>query len=195
VIALEAHNVAAFQNAFRCPTLHLAAHRAFDARVVATLADRPLAVASPDPGGVKRAQLWRESLETRLGRPLGFAMIDKRRSAGVVSSERLVAGEVRGATVLLLDDLIASGETMRSAAVVLRAAGATEVIACAAHGLFTGGAAEALADAAIAEVWVTDSVPAFRLAGDSPLRGKLHVASCAPLLAGAVRDCRDSLLR
>ena len=32
LIVLEAHNVAAFQNAFRCPTVHLEAHRAFDAR-------------------------------------------------------------------------------------------------------------------------------------------------------------------
>jgi ribose-phosphate pyrophosphokinase len=78
---------------------------------------------------------------------------------------------------------------------VLREAGATDVLACAAHGLFTGGAAEALADAAISEVWVTDSVPAFRVPAGAPLRAKLHVASCAPLLAEAIRDCRDSLLR
>ena len=192
LIALEVHNVSAFQNAFRCTTIHLDAHRAFDDRVVATLATAALAVASPDPGGVKRAQLWRESLERRLGRPLGFAMVDKRRSAGVVSSEHLVAGDVRGATVLLLDDLIASGGTMQRAAAALRAAGAARVVACAAHGLFTTGAAEALADPAIDEVWISDSVPAFRLAADSPVRSRLHVASCAPLLSGAIRDCRDS---
>lgn len=50
LITLEAHNVAALQNAFRCTTLHLEAHRAFDP-VVHELADKPaLAVASPDPG-------------------------------------------------------------------------------------------------------------------------------------------------
>jgi ribose-phosphate pyrophosphokinase len=194
VVVLEAHNLAAFQNAFRCPTVHLEAHRAFDLAWQRALAprvgDRPLAVASPDPGGVKRAQLWREALEQRLARPVGFAMVDKRRSAGVVSSDRLVAGEVAGATVLLLDDLVASGETMRRAATALRRAGAHEVIALAAHGLFVGAAAEHLADPDIAAVFVTDSVPPLRLPTDGPVAAKLRVVSAAPLFAEAVRAGR-----
>jgi len=190
LIALQPHDVAAFENAFRCPVRALDAHLAFDA-VVDELAGGALgglAVASPDPGGVKRAQLWREALEARLASPVGFAMVDKRRSAGVVSSERLVAGEVQGRTVLLLDDLIASGETMQRAAQALRGAGARQVLAFAAHGLFVGRAAQALDDPAIARVVVTDSVPAFRLAADAPLRRKLHVASSVTLLADAIRE-------
>lgn len=187
LIALEVHNVAAFQNAFRCTTLHLEAHRAFDPLVAELAGDAALAVASPDPGGVKRAQLWRESLAQTLARPVGFAMVDKRRSAGVVSSENLVAGEVDGMTVLLLDDLIASGDTMKRAAVALRRAGAREVLACAAHGLFTGPAADALDDDSIATVLVTDSVPPFRLPHTAHLRRKLRVVSAAPLFAQAIQ--------
>lgn len=191
LIALQPHDVAAFENAFRCPVRALDAHLAFDAVVDALAAGGGmggLAVASPDPGGVKRAQLWREALEARLAAPVGFAMVDKRRSAGVVSSERLVAGEVQGRTVLLLDDLIASGETMQRAAQALRGAGAREVLAFAAHGLFVGRASQALDDPAIARVVVTDSVPAFRLAADAPLRGKLQVVSSVALLADAIRE-------
>lgn len=190
LIALQPHDVAAFENAFRCPVRALPAHPAFDAAVdgLAGGATGGLTVASPDPGGVKRAQLWREALEARLAVPVGFAMVDKRRSAGVVSSERLVAGEVKGRTALLLDDLIASGETMQRAAQALRGAGAHEVLAFAAHGLFVGAAAQALDDPAIARVVVTDSVPAFRLAADAPLRRKLHIASSVALLADAVRE-------
>ena len=195
VIVLEVHNVAAFQNAFRCPTLHLEAHRAFDAVVPELVGEGPLAVASPDPGGVKRAQLWRESLVERLARPVGFAMVDKRRSAGLVSSDKLVAGDVEGMTVLLLDDLIASGDTMKRAALALRHAGAHEVIACAAHGLFTGPAPEVLADADLAQVLVTDSVPPFRLPTAGPVSRKLRIVSAVPLFAQAIRDCRDSWLR
>jgi ribose-phosphate pyrophosphokinase len=191
LMVLEAHNVAAFQNAFRCTTLHLEAHRVFDALVHELPGASPLAVASPDPGGVKRAQLWRESLAQTLARPVGFAMVDKRRSAGVVSSENLVAGEVDGLTVLLLDDLIASGDTMRRAAVALRQAGAREVLAFAAHGLFTGPAGEVLADASLAQIVVTDSVPPFRLPAAGvqagAVRSKLRVVSAAPLFAEAIR--------
>lgn len=185
-IVLEAHNVAAFQNAFRIPTLHLEAHRALESRVLAQVDQAALAVASPDPGGVKRAQLWRESLAQTLQRPVGFAMVDKRRSAGVLSSDNLVAGDVAGLTVLLLDDLIASGDTLRRAARALRQAGANAVLACAAHGLFTSGAAEALADDAISGLIVTDSVPPFRLPQHAAVRAKLSVASAAGLFAQAV---------
>lgn len=195
LIVLEAHNVAAFQNAFRCPTMHLEAHRGFDALVSELVGKRALAVASPDPGGVKRAQLWRESLEKSLARPVGFAMVDKRRSAGVVSSENLVAGEVGGMTVLLLDDLIASGDTMKRAAMALCEVGAREVIAFAAHGLFIDPAADVLASDSIARIIVTDSVPPFRLPLKGPVRCKLCVASAVPLFAQAIQASHDGWVR
>lgn len=195
LIVLEAHNVAAFQNAFRCMTLHLEAHHAFDRLVGELVGNEPLAVASPDPGGVKRAQLWRESLEKMLLQPVGFAMVDKRRSAGVVSSQNLVAGDVAGMTVLLIDDLIASGDTMRRAAVALKKAGARQVVACAAHGLFTGPAAEALADNSIASILVTDSVPPFRLPLACGVRSKLTITCAAPQFALAIQACHGAWLR
>lgn len=192
LMVLEAHNVAAFQNAFRCPTLHLEAHPAFEQQVLALAGHEPLVVASPDPGGVKRAQLWRESLEKTLSRPVGFAMVDKRRSAGVVSSDNLVAGDVVGMTVLLIDDLIASGDTVRRAAVALRRAGAREVLIFAAHGLFTGTASATLADDSIAKIIVTDSVPAFRLPESSAVCSKLATVSAAPLFAAAIQACHGA---
>jgi len=196
LIALEPHEVGAFENAFRIPVRALSAHAAFDAAVdEGAPGGAALAVASPDPGGVKRAQLWREALEARLARPVGFAMVDKRRSAGVVSSERLVAGEVHDRTVLLIDDLIASGETLQRAAQALRAAGARRVLAFAAHGLFIGRAAQALDDAALDRVVVSDSVPAFRLAADTPLRRKLQVVPSGALLAGAIRESHQAWRR
>lgn len=195
LIVLEAHNVAAFQNAFRCMTLHLEAHHSFDRLAGELVGNEALAVASPDPGGVKRAQLWRESLEKKFLRPVGFAMVDKRRSAGVVSSDNLVAGDVAEMTVLLIDDLIASGDTLRRAAVALRKAGARKVVACAAHGLLTGAAAEALADDSIGGVIVTDSVPSFRLPQDARVRAKLTMVSAAPQFARAIQACHGAWKR
>jgi ribose-phosphate pyrophosphokinase len=195
VIALEPHNPGAYQNAFRIPALDLEVHRAFDPLVAEVAGVGPLAVASPDPGGVKRAQVWREALAERLSRPVGFAMVDKRRSSGLVSSAQLVAGEVAGATVLLLDDLIASGDTMRRAAVALRHAGAREVIAFAAHGLFIAPAAEVLGDPAIARIVVTDSVPPFRLPPSGHVVGKTRIVSAVPLFARAIRESHDAWRR
>ncbi len=195
IIVLQAHNVAALQNAFRCTTLHLDSHSAFDAVADAWAARGAIAVASPDPGGVKRALLWREHLQARLAQPVGFAMIDKRRSGGVVTSANLIAGDVKGMTALVFDDLIASGETMRRAALVLRDAGAREVVAVAAHGLFIAPAAEALADSVITTVAVTDSVPPFRLPADGPVMHKLVRCSAVPLFARAIRGSHACWLR
>ncbi|HJU84709.1 MAG TPA: ribose-phosphate diphosphokinase [Holophagaceae bacterium] len=192
VLALEVHNVAAFQNAFRCPAVHLEAHPAFDGIAFTLAEEGPLAVASPDPGGVKRAQLWRESLERHLGQEVGFAMVDKRRSAGIVSSRHLVAGDVAGRAVLLLDDLIASGGTMARAAEALRQAGAREVVACAAHGLFVGPAAEELSTEALGRIFITDSVPPFRLEPTSPVWDKLQIVPAAPLFAEAIRASHEA---
>ena len=85
VVTLDVHNIVAFQNAFRCETIHLDTRGLFAARAIALLGDAPAVIASPDPGGVKRAQLFRERIENMLGRPVGSAFMEKRRSAGVVS--------------------------------------------------------------------------------------------------------------
>jgi ribose-phosphate pyrophosphokinase len=190
IIVLEAHNVAAFQNAFRIPTLHVDAYEAFDQLVDAQ--HSPWVVVSPDPGGVKRAQLWREALVARLGQPVGFAMVDKRRSAGVVSGGDLLAGKVDGANVLLFDDLIASGLTMVRAAQTLREAGSRQVIAVAAHGLFMAGACEALTDPGIAAIAVTNSVPTFRVPDTAQIARRIQVFPIGPLLARAIARCSQA---
>lgn len=184
VVGMEVHNIAAFQNAFRCEVVALDNRGVLIDRAAALAQDRPVCVASPDPGGVKRAQLFREALEHRLQRPVGFALMEKRRSAGRVSGT-LIAGDVTGARVLIIDDLVASGGTMVRAARALRGQGADDVWALAAHGLFTGGAERALVDEAVSGWIVTDTVPPFRLTGSAAATVE-HVGS-APLFAAAIR--------
>jgi len=147
-------------------------------------------VASPDPGGVKRAQLFRESLEERLGRPVGFALMEKRRSSGVVSGT-IMAGDVANARVLIVDDMISSGGTMVRAAQALRESGAADVWALAAHGLFTEGALIALSDTSVSGWIVTDTVPLFRLDGHRSQKARVEVVSAAPLLADAIHQLHE----
>lgn len=191
LVSLEVHNPVAFENAFRCRTVTLTGAPLFIAHLAPEPAER-LVVASPDPGGVKRADLFREALETARGQVIGKAFVDKRRSAGVVSGDTLV-GAVEDATVVIIDDLISTGNTLARAARAARQAGARRVIALASHGLFMTGAAEALADPAIERVVVTDTVPAFRLPA-GPVRGKLDILPTAPLLAEAIRRLHQGRL-
>jgi ribose-phosphate pyrophosphokinase len=184
VVTLEVHNPAAFENAFRCRTVALTAAPLFIDYAKA-LADEVLCVVSPDPGGVKRAELFREALELALGRPVGKGFADKHRSGGVVTGD-LFVGDAAGATVLIVDDLISTGGTLLRAARAARKAGARRVIALTTHGLFMPGAADMIADPAIERLVVTDAVPPFRLAA-SAARNKIDTISAAPLLAEAIR--------
>lgn len=184
VATLEVHNPVAFENAFRCRTITLTATPLF-VDYARRLKGEHLCVVSPDTGGAKRAELFRETLEAAAGAPIGKGFVDKHRSAGVVTGDALV-GDVRDSTVLLVDDLISTGNTLVRAARAARRGGARRVIALAAHGLFMRGAAETLADPAIDRLVVTDSVPPFRLS-EGTTRDKLEVVSAAPLLAAAIR--------
>jgi ribose-phosphate pyrophosphokinase len=184
VVTLDVHNPAAFENAFRRPTVALTAAPLF-VDYVKALADEKLCVVSPDPGGTKRADVFHEALEGALGRPVGKAFIDKRRSAGVVSGD-LFVGEVAGATALVIDDLISTGGTLVRAARAARQAGARRILALVTHGLFMPGAEAALMDPALDRIVVTDSVPAFRL-GAAAARAKLDILPVAPLLAETIR--------
>jgi ribose-phosphate pyrophosphokinase len=155
IVTLDVHNLAAYQNSFRIPADHLEAKNLFVGRLAG--ADKDLVVASPDVGGVKRAEAFRLALQERTGSPVSSAFMEKHRSAGVVTGETLV-GEVSNRTVIIVDDLIASGGTLRRAAQACRRQGARKIIGVASHGAFSADASVQLADADFDELFVTDSI-------------------------------------
>jgi ribose-phosphate pyrophosphokinase len=189
VVTLDVHNLAAFQNAFRCRTEHLEARRLFAEHFAPLLAGREAVVVSPDAGGFKRAERFREALARSLGREVGMVFLEKQRSEGVVSGEAVV-GEVAGRTAVILDDLISTGTTLCRAARACRERGAADVYAAATHGLFMGGAPGLMAEPSLARIVVTDSVPPFRLDPERA-RERLVVLEIAPLLAAAIERLHD----
>ena len=189
VIAVEVHNVAAFENAFRLPTRHIDSAPLFAAHFAALLGDAPVVSVSPDAGGAKRAEQFRAALETRTGRTVDSAYMEKFRSGGVLSGGRLV-GEVAGRTAVIVDDLISTGSTLVRAARACHAAGAARIFAAAAHGLFIGGAAELMAVPEIEQLVTLDTVPPFRLAGAHA--GRLTVLSATMSLARMIAESHDA---
>jgi len=185
VVTMEVHNEAAFENAFRRRAIALTAAPLLIDAVKAIAGDDQLCVVSPDLGGGKRADLLRQVLEASIGRPVGKAFAEKYRSAGVVSGD-LFAGDVRGRTCIIVDDLISTGGTLVRAAEAARRGGAKRCLACVTHGLFMPGAEETLADPAIERIFITDAVPPFRLP-PGPVRDKLTIVPAAPLLAETIR--------
>lgn len=184
VMAVEVHNPAAFDNAFRICADHLPTTRLFADHFAARNSAEPLAVVSPDLGGAKRAQLLREALQRRCGQSVEFGCVEKRRSAGVVSGHYL-AGDVAGRAVIMVDDLISSGATLTRAAHACRAAGATAVHAAATHAPISATAPETLRDPALDSLTITDTIPPDPGLANA-LAGRLTVLSIAGLLAGSI---------
>ncbi|MEX0405814.1 ribose-phosphate diphosphokinase [Aquibium sp. LZ166] len=186
LITLEVHNFAAFQNAFRCRTLHLESRQLF-VPVIRRRADGlPVTVFSPDGGGVKRAQLLKEALESEIGTEVGFGFMEKRRSRGVVSGD-LFAGDVEDRVVFIVDDMISTGGTILRAASACRERGAKRVFALAAHGLFRAGIEPFVDSPDLEGVVVTDTVAAAgQQAGRFP-GNMLEVVSCGPMIAETIR--------
>jgi ribose-phosphate pyrophosphokinase len=184
VVTLDVHNLAAFQNAYRCRTEHLQANGLFVDHFVPLLRGRDVVVVAPDAGGIKRADRFRQRLSAALHHPVAAAFAEKHRSDSMVRGD-LMVGDVQGRTAIIVDDMIGSGTTIARTVTACRARGAVSVHAATTHGLFVGDAPRILADEGLDSIVVTDSVPPFRL-GQGKARDKLAVLGSAPLFGDAI---------
>ena len=81
-----------------------------------------------------------------------------REKANVVASITAI-GDVAGKNIVIVDDMIDTAGTLAKAANVLKGMGALSVRACATHPVFSGPAYERIAESALEEVIVTDTIP------------------------------------
>jgi ribose-phosphate pyrophosphokinase len=182
LIALDVHDLAALDNAFRVPVEHLSARPLFVNWLAEQPVGAPLAVASPDIGGIKRAQLFREQLERRLGQEVELLFMEKRRAAGHVSGQQIV-GRAEGRHVILIDDLCATGETVMRAAKAFHGAGALRISAAITHIASAVGLQALCEDSHVSQVLVTDSTMTLETRPQDQASGKLCVLPCASLFA------------
>ena len=135
-------------------------------------------VVSPDVGGVARARAFAKQMSDA---PL--AIIDKRRSGHNLAESLTVIGDVAGKTAVLIDDMIDTGGTICACARLLRQRGATRVLACATHAVFSPPAVERLSEPGLfEEVLVTNSIPI----SDDRRFPQLQVLSVANMLGEAI---------
>ncbi len=185
VIVLDIHNEAAFDNAFRCETVRLEAAAVFAAALGSPLPAGRIVVASPDFGGIKRAEQFRTVIEEHCSVSAELAFMHKVRRAGALSGETLV-GDVQGANVLVFDDLIASGSTVMRAVKAARSAGSRTVRVIATHPVFSAEAIQLFGEDGPDAMLVSDSVP-IRSQYASMLNGRLQICTVAPLFAECIR--------
>ena len=124
-----------------------------------------LAIAAPDMGGAKRANAYARYLQCPV-----IICHKSREKANVVGSITAI-GDVKGKNVVIVDDMIDTAGTLAKAANVLKDMGALSVRACATHPVFSGPAYERIAESALEEVIVSDTIPL----SDDPAKDKSKI--------------------
>lgn len=131
-------------------------------------------VVGPDLGSIKLARAFAKDAKHE------FGIVDKRRvDAGHVEAGALI-GNVKGKQVLLVDDMVSTGETLKKAARICKSAGAREIFAIATHGLMES---DVFSGSAIEKMIVTNTVPLSQKLEKNPL---IQVVSVAPLFSQAI---------
>jgi ribose-phosphate pyrophosphokinase len=132
-------------------------------------------VVAPDLGAVKLAERYAAVLHGPV------AVVRKQRESGSAVSASDVAGDVRGRPVVIVDDMITTGATIKAAVGLLRMRGAAPgIVIAATHGLFVHAAVSRLHELDLRSVRVTDTV-AVKTAGTF-----IRVCSIASTLADAI---------
>jgi ribose-phosphate pyrophosphokinase len=135
--------------------------------------------ASPDVGGVKRARTYAKYFEKKL------VICDKYRKRANEVAGMTVIGDVKGADVILVDDLVDTAGTLCRAAKIIIKKGAKSVRALCTHPVLSGKAYENIESSKLDEVIVCDTLP---LKGNST---KIKTLSTAKLFARAIRNTHE----
>jgi ribose-phosphate pyrophosphokinase len=139
-----------------------------------------LIFASPDVGGVARARGFAKIMEVDL------VLCDKhRKRANEIASMQLI-GDVEGANVVLVDDLVDTGGTLCKASQIIMEKGAKSVRAICTHGVLSGNALNNIENSVLTELVITDTLP---LKQES---SKIRVLTVAELFAKAIRKLQDN---
>ena len=136
-----------------------------------------MVVVSPDLGSVTRARKFAERMNCAL------AIVDKRRQRANVSEVMNIIGDVKGKKVFLVDDMVdTAGSICNAAGALVEKGGATEVYACATHGVLSGPALERIKNSVIKEMVFLDTIPLPEGAKEA----RISQLSIAPVFAEAI---------
>lgn len=136
--------------------------------------DENLIVISPDVGGMKMAAAYANMLGT------DFGFVAKKRKDATSVEATGVVGDVKGMSVLMVDDLTESAGTLQAAAKLLKEKGASKVRAAVSHAVLNDKGYERMQEGFLDELITTNSTPV-------DCRGlPITVLSVAPLMGEAM---------
>ena len=175
VITMDLH-ADQIQGFFNIPLDHLLASSIFIPYLRGQeISTEDLLFASPDVGETKRASQYAKTLGT------GFVMCYKQRNKPNEIGTMQLIGDVKGKHIILVDDIVDTGNTLCKAAELIKSCGAQSVRAMITHAVLSGDAMEKIENSCMEELIVTDTIPLRRESK------KIKVLSTASIFAEAIR--------
>jgi len=152
IITIDLHNEA-IVGFFQVPVMHLSAFPLL-AEEVKKLHLSNMVVVAPDVGGVKRARNLAYTLDVPM------AVMEKKRFLDRHDQTETfqIIGEVKGKSVIIIDDVISSGSTIINGTASLKREGALSVTVLATHAVCAGDAFDQLSRSQIDHLLLTDTI-------------------------------------
>ena len=132
-------------------------------------------VVAPDSVGTERARLFASRLK------LDLALMDYREDNGAYPR---IVGDVKGRKVIIVDDLIDTGNTVLRTTSAAVSAGAEAVEVCVVHPVLSTDSVERIDSSPITKLMVTDTIP---LSESARACEKILTVSIAPMLAEVIK--------
>lgn len=179
VMAMDLH-AGQIQGFFDIPVDHLRARSVF---LEYFLKNKPkdLVIVSPDVGGVERARKFAARMDA------GLVIIDKRRPKANEAIVYNVIGDVKGKSVIIVDDIVDTAGTLTVVASKIKEAGAKKIYAVCTHGVLSRDGVDKVDNSPIEKLFITDTLPTEnRKASD-----KIQVLTISHILADAILRNHD----
>lgn len=133
-----------------------------------------LCMAAPDVGSTKRTRFYAQQFNCDM------VICDKYRKRANEVAEMTLIGDVKDKNVILVDDIIDTGNTLCKAADLIMSKGAKSVRAMCTHPVLSGKAYDNIKNSSLTEIYVTDSIPL------SQNLDKIKIVTIADLFASAI---------
>ena len=177
IITIDLH-ASAIQGFYNIPVIHLNGNKIFIEHIKRNKIEN-LTILAPDQGAVKRASDFCKAFPDAT-----FAMINKKRiKPNEIHSMELV-GDVSGRNVIMVDDMVDTGNTLSKAADILIDRGAASVICVTTHGVLSGKALEILQKSKIDKILISDSIP--DTIEKSKICKKIEIISCSNIIGKSI---------
>ncbi len=151
VISIDLHNDS-IPGFFNCSFIHLNGNRIFK-DYIKNLDIEDLCFVSPDQGAIKKNIDFSKSFPDSC-----LSVINKKRvKPNEIHSMELI-GDVKDKNIIMVDDLIDTGHTLKKASILLKENGAKTIRAISTHGVLSGNAIENIETSELDELIISDTI-------------------------------------